>query len=692
MRRRLFLFLLVLFAVIGPVWPVTTSAHELPLLELENSWRYRWGDSPTDDQGRLLWLHEPIGAPGWVDRETHSAQASQQPHSILWARAEIPAEHWQNPVIYLPQVIAAFEIYADTTLIFKSAEFEPANELKFASIQARLLSLPVRTSATVLSCRVYSPLPGLIGINDRHQSSLAGEYDAVMKRLVQRGADRVVLGSLFFFAGIISLAIFLRRFHYRIWYLLSFAWLACNIGLFYVLSTSTVKILGVPPAFTYYVGLVSFAAFPVGMYSFLEQILGEHKVLRRLWQLHVAYVILAVPLDVLNILIIPETQIYYSTAFAVSIVIGLVIIMRRMPGANKRVRSFGIGFGFFALTGLHDVLAGMEAIPLVHWLSHWGMLVMILFLADILERSYSKSLRQLALYAKELEEQSSELEQYSVTLEQRVENRTRDLELKNEQLVDTMEELQDTQQRMIVQDKMASLGNLVAGVAHEMNTPMGALLGAADVEARCIERIESSVDTSDDIGELRTSSRFERAMKLLRESNRIINTGGKRIITIMASLKSFARLDEAAFQMVDLHEALDNTLILAHHELKNRITVVKNYGELPSVGCNANQINQVFMNLVVNAAQSIEGEGTITIDTAARDNEVTVRIADTGKGIAAADLKRIFDPGFTTKGVGIGTGLGLSICYKIMEVHKGEILVESEPGRGAAFIMKMPAI
>lgn len=158
-------------------------------------------------------------------------------------------------------------------------------------------------------------------------------------------------------------------------------------------------------------------------------------------------------------------------------------------------------------------------------------------------------------------------------------------------------------------------------------------------------------------------------------------------------MRSFARLDEAEFQTVDIHEGLDSTLDLVNHQMKGKIEVRKNYGSnVRQVECYPNQLNQVFMNLLVNASQAIDDTGTITITTESTGDDVTVSIRDTGRGISKEDLERVFDPGFTTKGVGVGTGLGLSISYQIIEDHSGRIEVESEPDVGSTFKIVIPVI
>ncbi len=162
------------------------------------------------------------------------------------------------------------------------------------------------------------------------------------------------------------------------------------------------------------------------------------------------------------------------------------------------------------------------------------------------------------------------------------------------------------------------------------------------------------------------------------------------ISDLVASVRDCWRTDLATMRPVDLHEGLESTLLLLRHELKHRIEVVREYGELPVVECYPSQVNQVFMNLILNASQAMSGSGTITIRTYRSDDQVAVEISDTGAGIAAEDLERIFDAGFTTKGTKSGMGLGLRICREIIESHGGGIEVESTVGKGSTFRILLP--
>lgn len=227
-------------------------------------------------------------------------------------------------------------------------------------------------------------------------------------------------------------------------------------------------------------------------------------------------------------------------------------------------------------------------------------------------------------------------------------------------------------------------------MAHEVNSPIGAVHSAADVTRRCIERIKEILKSSENLQELKSSEQLEKSLRILTDNNHVTTTASERITNIVRSLKIFARLDEADYQEANLHDGLDTTLTLLDHEIKDRIIVSRDYGDIPNIGCYPNQLNQVFMNILMNAVQAIENEGRITIKTALENGKVTVEFSDTGRGIPSENMAKVFDPGFTTKGVGVGTGLGLSISHNIIQKHNGHIRVESEEGKGTTFTILLP--
>ncbi len=262
----------------------------------------------------------------------------------------------------------------------------------------------------------------------------------------------------------------------------------------------------------------------------------------------------------------------------------------------------------------------------------------------------------------------------------------RNLEGRNHELQDAYKKLQETQAQLVHSANMAAMGQLVAGVAHELNTPLGALKSNVDVFQRALIKLADFLGEQAGTGENESTRILQHLQKLAGVSVEAVERAG----TIVTDLRRFARLDEAEFARVDLHECLDRTQSLLQRQLSNTIRTHKEYGDLPLVDCYPKQLNQAFMNLLINAAQAIEEEGDISIKTTRRNDEIQVEIRDTGKGISEEYLGKIFDPGFTTKGVGVGTGLGLSIVHQIVERHQGRIEVESQVGHGTSFKVWLP--
>ena len=239
---------------------------------------------------------------------------------------------------------------------------------------------------------------------------------------------------------------------------------------------------------------------------------------------------------------------------------------------------------------------------------------------------------------------------------------------------------------------MAALGKLTAGIAHEMNTPIGAIRSTMDVLSRSSAKLEQIVENSETLAEVKNSSGYQKSLKILKENSQVSQTASDRIAKIVSSLRNFTRLDESEFQRADLDEGIESTLTLIQHEIRDGIAVVKEFTGIPEINCYPSELNQVFMTLLTNAAQAIESEGTITIRTHADERNVYVSISDTGKGIPPEQLGALFEFSFTTIGSRVGVGLGLPNAYNIVRKHNGEIEVESEVGKGTEFTITLPRV
>ena len=302
---------------------------------------------------------------------------------------------------------------------------------------------------------------------------------------------------------------------------------------------------------------------------------------------------------------------------------------------------------------------------------------------DVLELTVERALerRQLLLNAK----------QYKL-----------DLEARNNELARSKAELERLQAQIIHHEKMASLGQLAAGIAHELNNPVGFIYGNLDILNQYIEGLTVLFDYYDKAA---LPDDVSSGAKLIKEKIHYINSlddlnsiiddcreGAQRIRGIVQNLRTFSRLDEAEFKKSDIHEGIDSTLrLLSRYYSADNIKLIRDYGELPAIDSYAGQLNQVWMNLLVNAAQALNPKGgEVCITTRAGDESAVITISDTGGGIPPEHLKRIFDPFFTTKQVGEGAGLGLSISFGIVERHGGSLSVESRINQGTTFTVKLP--
>lgn len=293
-------------------------------------------------------------------------------------------------------------------------------------------------------------------------------------------------------------------------------------------------------------------------------------------------------------------------------------------------------------------------------------------------------------------------------------SRNKELEENRIQIESTNRALRETQTALVQGEKMASLGQMVAGLAHEINTPLGyvknnieMMIGNQQTINDAVEQYRKLLDmlvngvedgleqTVTDLANL--STELEKNT-VLEDSKTMLSqalVGTERIQELIKNLREFSRLDEADLAKIDLNSALDATLVIANNVIKNKAVVKKDYQPNLMAECYPAQYNQVILNLMTNAAQAIEGQGTITIRTykePGNPDMAVVKISDTGKGIPRENLSKIFEPFFTTKKIGEGTGLGLSISYKIIEKHGGSIKVESEVGRGTDFFVRIPVM
>ncbi|MEO0839236.1 MAG: ATP-binding protein [Cyanobacteria bacterium J06643_5] len=332
---------------------------------------------------------------------------------------------------------------------------------------------------------------------------------------------------------------------------------------------------------------------------------------------------------------------------------------------------------------------------------------------SILAQSFNYMTEQVALLLQKQEEINEELEINNQTLEHRVELRTLELNDKNASLQEALQELQRTQAQVIQSEKMSSLGQMVAGVAHEINNPVGFVHGNLEPACEYAQDLvkiielyqehypEPVEEIKEEIAAVELDFIKEDFVKLLDS----MQNGTERIKEIVLSLRNFSRLDESDFKQVDIHEGIDSTLLILDNRLKAtanhpEIEIIKEYSSLPKVDCFAGQLNQVFMNILANAIDALEDEAKrnksffpqIRVSTElSGSSNISIRIADNGSGIPSEVKSKLFDPFFTTKEIGKGTGLGLSISYQIIvDKHHGKLSCNSSPETGTEFVIEIP--
>jgi two-component system NtrC family sensor kinase len=299
----------------------------------------------------------------------------------------------------------------------------------------------------------------------------------------------------------------------------------------------------------------------------------------------------------------------------------------------------------------------------------------------------------------------------NVVLEQKVTERTEELQLVNEQVTTAYKDLKDAQTQLVEAEKMASLGVLTAGIAHEINNPINFVksnIKPLQLDFKDLLEVIDEYEKLHDIdlknlpSQLQTIEALKKQIDIEFVKSEIINlmkgieNGAERTAEIVRGLRTFSRLDESSIKAVDIHEGLDTTIILLRSNIPANIAVIKDYNAHGVIECFPGKLNQVFMNILSNAVQAIKEkqapleEDKITIITKnLNEKEVEIRIRDTGKGMTEAVKQKIFEPFFTTKDVGEGTGLGLAIVFKIIQEHFGKIEVVSEPGKGTEFVITL---
>jgi two-component system, NtrC family, sensor kinase len=386
---------------------------------------------------------------------------------------------------------------------------------------------------------------------------------------------------------------------------------------------------------------------------------------------------------------------------------------------NKSALFFSIAWSIFLLSVIVFVLKDIGVIP------YNGFTVLGLQIGSAIEvtlLSFALA-NKINIYRKEKENSQAEalkiakenemiIREQNITLEHKVNERTIELKEINTALNNTLSNLKETQSQLVESEKMASLGQLTAGIAHEINNPINFVTSNVKPLKRDVDLLIDLVNKLEiiaksnkneeqkaiEIEELKATFDFDYLQEEITYLLKGINEGSTRTAEIVKGLRIFSRVDEDDIKRADINEGLDSTIIIINNLLNGRITIEKNYGNIPLAECYPGKLNQVFLNLITNAIYAVNAQfnnqpgGLIRIETESTGNTIIIRMIDNGIGMNESTLKKLFEPFFTTKPVGEGTGLGLSISYNTIKKHNGTISVTSTPSVGTTFIIEIPII
>jgi signal transduction histidine kinase len=637
---------------------------------------------------------------------------------IAWFRRwiDLDEEGYEPPLGMIIMLSGAAEVYLDGELIHSigTVGTSPETERSVHHFRSNLVPLDVESGRHFLAVRMshwqYKRFWDYT-LNGTGFWFWVGDIEALSNFSTYR--TRLLSKYMYFFTGA-ALA-------FSLLHLLLYAYYpAEKANLYYAIHTFSIA------ALTYVAFATNFTSSPEGFF-FMFMVFQIAVVLTLLFALRFTYAVFferpsryywfLLTAGVALIIVSPWVPLTVTYGYALVVFAEMVrSVILSIHRKHEGAWIVGIGLFLLVILATMQILSQLRFLPPffeTNYVYLYGMMGFIISMSILLARNSARTKQSLQKRLQEVQElsqrtvererQLKEQEVERLKLQQENENARRELEVARErkkimsdleaancELEQANKNIRETQAKLIQSEKMASLGTLVAGIAHEINTPIGAVHSMHDTLVRGIERMRKHVDENHPPDDPERQS-YDKLLTIVDEANRVIHNGVDRVTTIVQRLRSFARLDEAELKEAEIEECLEDTLTLIHHEIKHRIEVVRKFEGVGSIRCYPGRLNQVFLNLLNNARQAISGEGTITIRTWRDETWVNISITDTGTGIPRMNVSKIFDPGYTTKGVRVGTGLGLSITYQIIvEEHRGHIDVESEEGQGTTFTVRLP--
>lgn len=708
-RKQLLQLLLSLFFLVMIVIPVRAGdgLYHQPrrLQDLSEGWQYRYGDSPINIQNIPVWIfdNDPKSLV-WKDFSIPGQPPNNYKATSIWLRVKLPEVEMEKPGLLFSTNDQRFRVFFDGQLIY-SYGYSQLEKEKAPGSPWHFIPVPANYQNKYLFFQMNSMFKRMTGLV---RMSQFGTRSEAQRKIVLGSIDSFVLGCLFFFLSLILIIIYTGvKTIQRSFWALGFSSFCAGIWL--ISETDLRQILFDIPISTWiYWTIGSFYLMPVGLCAFVEEIFGGkyYVVLRRLWQTNVLFTLITFGLDLFNVVSLPNTlTIFYFFIVVITFCLVSVPLYEVFKG-NPEAKIFSLGIFILGATGIYDILGWYyRIVPWSRYTSHWGLFVFFIILLFILRKHHLNMYWKLHNYSNEIEkknrslhkmwlevkESRDQIAKWNKTLEERVIERTEQLAQANEELVLMLDTLKRTQNQLIQSEKMSALGNLVAGVAHEINTPIGISVTAVSHLAEKTAKIKEAYDNNQ-------IKRFEieKYLELSREMSKIVFVNLDRAANLIRSFKQVA-VDQSSEVKRDFNVLtyINEVLLSLQPELKKTKHQIKVDcpGELV-IKSYPGALSQIITNLVMNSLVHAfdEGENGLIAFTVSKDQTTLNLIySDNGRGVSQENLEKIFNPFFTTmRGKG-GTGLGLHIVHNIVtQTLQGTINCQSEPNQGTTFTIKFP--
>ena len=677
-------FVAVFLCGICPQW-LAAQAPDV-YFEALSGWSYRWGDSPVDENNDFRWL-QGVERADWQSASTLLSPAGDS-QDFLWLRTTLPDSIPKNALLGTRYIWLSYEVYIGAEKVASYGVMGPDRDNKYNGHKLQLLRIPGDAHGRELLFRVYSPYPSVIGIP--HEVYLSSEYN-LARFALRHDIATLIIGLILSVAGLLLLIV---RAHGRskdilLIYLGLFAF---SYGINYVAGHPGVYLLLESPRLPYY-GASLFSLFPVGLLGLFEQMIGTgyKGVIRKLLYAHLMLWFVVLSLDVLNVVPYYLLGPYFFGLLAISLIAMIITVVPAILRGNPEAKIFSIGLLIAGIPGLVDtVLQGLLTQYDIPSLSPWGVIGFMIVLGLLLDRRFSENTRQLQIA-------HAQLEEYNVTLEQRVASRTHELSIKNELLTSTLNDLRAAQDQLVQTEKMASLGQLTAGIAHEIKNPLNFINNFAVLSIELADELHRSMPTNGG-SNLILADLKENAARIVKH--------GRRADQIVQSMMQHASGHTGQRESTDLNQLVEDYINLAYHGMRARrpdftVHIDKKLDErLRTVTVIRQEVGRVLINLFNNAFDALQEKAKTATDayvpalfvsTSAGPDVSVVRVSDNGTGIPPDARDKLFDPFFTTKPAGSGTGLGLSLSFDIVvNGHGGQLSAENNEYGGATFTIELP--